>query len=256
MTAARPTIIGLSAFAALTIALVGCTAVEPAAPPDPTPTGETSVELIMNGPAITGTGPTEPYPGVDFPLQEGMRSVTIDIECAGDGLFYAELGDSMALGQAPLRGTCDGTTSLVWPITEKTEPTFTLWVPDGVEWTATPHFSTAEFVRDEAIAAECEAFGNVYSALWNADSGYVTYQAFDETEWKARVDAAVVELESLVKTSDTAMADSFAQVLAAARGEKAAPGAWLSESSTVLDPITDTCNTNHSQMIVRAEFGG
>lgn len=253
MTAVRPTIIGL---AALTIALTGCTAVEPAGEPAPTPTGETTVELSMNGPAITGTGPTDPYPGVDFPLQEGMRSVTIDIECTGGGLFSAEVGDSMMLGQAPLRGTCDGITSLVWPITEKTGPTFHIWVPDGVEWTAKPHFSTAEFVRDEALTSECEAFGEVYSALWNADSGYLTYQAFDETEWKARVDAAAVGLESLVKTSDTVMADSFAEVLTALHGEKAAPGVWLSDSSALLDPITDTCNTNHSQMILRAEFGG
>lgn len=246
---------GVSAFAALAIVLVGCTAIEPAPAATPTPSGTTTVELIMNGPAVTGTGPTAPYPGIDFPLQEGMRSVTIDIECAGGGLFHAELGDSMALGQAPLRGTCDGTTSLVWPITEATGPTFTIWVPDGVEWTATPHFSTAEFVRDEKITAECEAFGNVYSALWNADAGYTTYQAFDETEWKTRVEAAAVELESLVKASDTAMADSFAEVLAAMQGEKSAPGAWLSETN-LLDPITDTCNKNHSQMILRAEFGG
>jgi hypothetical protein len=237
------------------MALGGCAASEPTASPAPTPTGETIVEVGTDGPTITGTGPTAPSPGVDFPLRDGMRSVTIDFSCEGGGPFHVEVGDSMMLGQAPLRGTCEGLRTLTWPITEETGPTLNVWVLDGVEWTATPHFSTAEFLQDDAITAECAAFATVYSALWNADIGYTQYHAFDETEWNSRVEAAAVELQTLVDTSETTMADSFATLLAAVRSESHVPGS-LQSDTTGIDPISDTCATNHSPLILTGEFGG
>lgn len=256
MPAARPGLLAC-ALVVFAVALVGCAASAPVAEPTPTPTqlGETVVELSVDGPVITGTGPTDPYPGVEFPLREGTRSVTIDIACQGGGPFHVEVGDSMMLGQAPLRGTCDGTTSLTWPLTEKTGPTLYVWVLDGVEWTATPHFSTAEFVRDDAIAAECEAFSAAYSALLNADIGLNEYRAFDEAEWSNRVDAATAELATLVASSETTMAESFASLLAVVRSDDLAPGA-VSGDSRPIDPISDTCATNHSPLILTAEFGG
>lgn len=255
MPGARLAILTPTVLVALGMALVGCAAAQPAASPAPTPAGDAVVEVSTDGPAITGTGPADPYPGVEFPLREGMRSVTIDFACDGGGPFHVEVGDSMMLGQAPLRGTCDGTTTLVWPISEETGPTLYVWVLDGVEWTATPHFSTAEFVPDDAITAECAAFATAYSALWNADIGYTQYQAVDETEWKSRVDAATVELQTLVDTSETSMTDSFAALLAAVGSESHVPGSLQSDTSGI-DPISDTCATNHSPLILTGEFGG
>jgi hypothetical protein len=255
MPAARPALGVAGASAALVLMLAGCTPAEPEAGPAPTPTGETMVSVSVDGPEIAGTGPTQPYPGVDFPLREGMRSVTIDFTCEGGGPFQIELGDPMTLGQATLGGTCDGTTELVWPITDETGPTLNVWVADDVEWTAIPHFSTAEFVRDEAITSECKAFSTVYSALSNADIGFTEYQAFDEAEWTRRVDAAAVELEALAKASETTMSDAFGALLTWVRGDGHTPGALLHDTS-LIDPISDACNTNHSPLILMGEFGG
>ncbi|MFJ2503758.1 hypothetical protein [Microbacterium sp. NPDC087592] len=253
----RPALGAAAAFAALVVMLAGCTAAEPEADPTPTATatGETMVSVSVDGPEISGTGPTEPFPGVDFPLREGMRSVTIDFTCDGGGPFRVELGDPMTLGQATLSGTCDGTTALVWPITEETGPTLNVWVTNDVAWTATPHFSTAEFVRDEAITTECDAFSEVYSALSNADIGYTEYQAFDQAEWTRRVDAAIVDLETLAGASETTMSDPFTALLSWVQGDGHTPGALLNDTS-LIDPISDTCNTNHSPLILIGEFGG
>ncbi|MGV2902333.1 hypothetical protein ACNPM4_11680 [Microbacterium sp. AGC62] len=244
-----------AAFAALVVMLAGCTAAEPEADPTPTATGETMASVSVDGPEISGTGPTEPFPGVDFPLREDMRSVTIDFTCEGGGPFRVELGDPMTLGQATLSGTCDGTTELVWPITEETGPTLNVWVTNDVAWTATPHFSTAEFVRDGAITSECDAFSEVYSALSNADIGLTEYQAFDEAEWTRRVDAATVDLETLAGASETTMSDPFTALLSWVQGDGHTPGALLQDTS-LIDPISDTCNTNHSPLILIGEFGG
>ncbi|WP_051662210.1 MULTISPECIES: hypothetical protein [unclassified Microbacterium] len=255
----RPALGAASAFAALVVMLAGCTAAEPEADPTPTATatatGETMVSVSVDGPEISGTGPTEPFPGVDFPLREGMRSVTIDFTCDGGGPFRVELGDPMTLGQATLSGTCDGTTALVWPITEETGPTLNVWVTNDVAWTATPHFSTAEFLRDEAITTECDAFSDIYSAFSNADIGYTEYQAFDQAEWTRRVDAAIVDLETLAGASETTMSDPFTALLSWVQGDGHTPGALLQDTS-LIDPISDTCNTNHSPLILIGEFGG
>ncbi|MGW9159700.1 hypothetical protein [Microbacterium sp. NPDC055665] len=244
-----------SASAVLAVMLAGCTVAEPQAAPTPTPTVETVVQVSTSGPAITGTGPTDPYPGVDFPLPDHARSVTIDFECEGGTNFHIEVGDPMATGEAALGGTCDGITSLTWPVTESTAQKLFVWTPDDVEWTATPHYSTAEFIRDQAITTECEAFSSVYSAFSNADIGFTGYQAFDEAEWKRRVDAAAAELEALADTSETTMAEPFDALLAWVRGDGYTPGAVLHDTS-LIDPISDTCNTNHSPLILMGEFGG
>lgn len=244
-----------SASAVLVVMLTGCTVAEPQAAPTPTPTVETVVQVSTTGPTITGTGPTDPYPGIDFALPDHARSVTIDFECEGGLNFHIEVGDPMATGEAALGGTCDGITSLTWPVTEQTAPKLFVWTPDDVEWTAIPHFSTAEFVRDEAITSECKAFSTVYSALSNADIGFTEYQAFDEAEWTRRVDAAAVELEALANASETTMSDAFGALLTWVRGDGHTPGALLHDTS-LIDPISGTCNTNHSPLILMGEFGG
>lgn len=255
----RPALGAAAAFAALVVMLAGCTAAEPEADPTPTATatatGETVAQVSTTGPVITGTGPTEPYPGVDFPLPDHARSVTIDFECEGGLNFHLEVGDPMAAGEAALRGTCDGITSLTWPVTEQTAPKLFVWTPEDVAWTATPHFSTAEFLRDEAITTECDAFSDIYSAFSNADIGYTEYQAFDQAEWTRRVDAAIVDLETLAGASETTMSDPFTALLSWVQGDGHTPGALLNDTS-LIDPISDTCNTNHSPLILIGEFGG
>lgn len=242
---------------ALTLALSGCTAVSTAPSPTPTPTVEAgqAAALDLSAEPLSGNGPAEPYPGVEFPIPEGARSVAIDFSCEGGGPFTLEVGDSMALNQAVLAGTCSGTTSLAWPVSEKTRNTLSVWLPAGVAWTATPHFSLDEFESDPAIAAECGAFGEIYSALSNADQGYLRYQAFGFDEWTTRVDAAAADLSDLAETSTTDMASGFAELLAIVQSPDRAPGN-IGATLNINELIGDSCGVNHTPLVLTAEFGG
>ncbi|WP_168429484.1 MULTISPECIES: hypothetical protein [unclassified Microbacterium] len=51
------------------------------------------------------------------------------------------------------------------------------------------------------------------------------------------------------------MAEPFDALLAWVRGDGYTPGAVLHDTS-LIDPISDTCNTNHSPLILMGEFGG
>lgn len=206
--------------------------------------------------AVAGTGPTG-FPGVSFVIPEGTSSVVVDFECAGGGGFSVELGDSMMLGQAPIGGVCDGTTALAWPITGRTGPTLSVTVPSGVDWVATPKFSDEQFPYDEAVRVDCSKFSDVYSALSNADVGYTHYNAFDESEWAARVDNAAADLEQLASTAQSPLSTPFAQLEDAVTSPGRVVGAALSElTQGPINEVIATCNANQTPLITQAEFGG
>jgi len=240
----------------LALALTGCSAPAASEVPSPSPTTSQAEPTAIAAAPVSGTGPTG-FPGVDFPIPDDARSVTIDFECA-DGVYTVELGDSMMLGQGPLFGTCDGVVPLSWPITERTGPTLSVGVADGVDWSATPRFSTDEFAYDSALTADCERFAGVYSALMNADSGYTHYSAFDETEWAARVDRATEELATLASTAKSDLAASFRMLESMVRDPDRAVGAAASTVAfqEATGGISQACNANHTPVILSAEFGG
>lgn len=226
------------------------------ASPSPEPSASVSVTAAA-GEAVSGNGPTESFPGIAFPIPDDARSVVIDFECAGGGHFTVELGDSMMLGQAPLSGICDGPTRLAWPVTDRTGSTLGVGVAEGVDWVATPTFSSADFVYDPALTAECERFSQVYSALTNADAGLTHYQAFDEAEWTARVDQAAADLGTLATSAQSALGESFAQLQAIVSDSSRTVGFSLSaDTQAPIATINAACNTNHTPVIVMAEFGG
>lgn len=256
MRAARGRMLA-GAIAALTIALGGCSA--PSTAPTtssatPTPQAE-AVAVDLSAAPISGVGPTEPHPGVAFPVPEGARSVTLDIECPGGERLVISVMTEMSLENVVLERTCTGLQSMVWPVAESASPTLYIWVPDGVAWTVTPRFSVEEFERDETIAAECAAFGEIYSALMNADQGYGNYQAFGLDEWTQRVDAAAADLDRLAASSETSMAPGFARMLELMRSPDRVPGE-ISTGVILNHLIGDACGVNHTPMVLNAEFGG
>jgi hypothetical protein len=237
------------------VALSGCAGSASGPAPTATATPEPSATIIP-AEAISGTGSTE-LGGVEFAIPEGAKSVVIAFECDGGGRYAVELGDSMALGQAFLQGTCEGTADLAWPIEDRTEELLLVRVSDGVEWSATPTFSTAPFVYDEELTADCATFAEAYSALMNADQGYTLYDAFGEDEWTQRVDGAAADLAALAETADPAIAEGVASLRDLASDPDRTTGAVLStEAMTAIGPVSQTCDKNQSPLILSGEFGG
>ncbi|MHC2998469.1 hypothetical protein OB08_04005 [Microbacterium sp. HJ5] len=205
---------------------------------------------------MSGTGSTPEFPGVDFPIPAGAQSVVIAFSCNGGEHFSVELGDSMALGQAPLSGTCDGTRSLTWPVSEQTGATLYVVVADGVDWMAAPTFLTAPFAYDEALTADCASFAEISSALFNADEGFTTYQAFGEDEWRARVDAASADLQELAEAAESELADEFSDLQGIVADPARTPGAWVAGTEGANAAIQQACNANQTPVVTVAEFGG
>ena len=243
---------------ALIVVLVAGCASSPAGAPVPSgsdagPSAGASAGAL--GP-VSGSGPTG-FPGHDFPIPADARSVVIDFSCEGDGMFSLELGDSMMLGQAPLGGACGESTALSWPVTDRTGPTLSVGIEEGVDWVATPAFSTEEFATDAAVAADCAAFIDVYSAFVNADTGYTSYRAFGEDEWVDRVDRAAGELGTLAATAQSSLAESFAGLHQAVVDPARTVGAVLSPAADErIASIHRVCNANQTPLVVRSEFGG
>lgn len=222
----------------------------------PSTAGPSPSSSPVRAESASGTGPTV-FPGVDFPIPADARSVVVDFDCAGGGTFSLELGDSMMLGQAPLSGTCDGTTQLAWPVTERTGPTLYVVVSEGVDWVATPTFSSEEFAFDAAITADCEGFSNVWSALQNADTGYTDYNAFDAAEWTSRVDRALDDLESLAASSQSRLGDTFAQFQSVVTDPAPTVGSVMTAAARdTIGSITQACDANQTPLILKGEFGG
>ncbi|TQJ30284.1 hypothetical protein [Microbacterium sp. SLBN-146] len=242
---------------ALILLLSACTSNGDAAPAaSSTPTESPSTVSFEKGETVSGVGPTT-YPGVDFALAEGARSIAIEFECSGGATFYVEVGDSMALGQAQVEGSCEGATTLAWPITDRTGHTLGVTLPDDVAWTATPTFSAEEFPYDAAIEADCEAFASVSSELSNADMGYTYYEAIDADEWAARIAGAEPRLRALVEDAESELREQFG----ALESVVSDPGRQVGHAITaagyeIMAEISRTCNVNQTPLITMGEFGG
>ena len=239
-------------FVAASIALTGCAGQAAGAP---TPTISTSESPSTPPAGLSGTGPTG-FPGVEFALEAGSRSVSVEFTCGG-GRYTAELSDSMMLGQAPLSGECaESPVTLTRPITDRTTETLSVIVDEGVDWTATPTFSDEQFGADTALAADCAQFSVIYSAFTNADYGYTFYGELDADQWAARIDEASAELEALAGSAQSELRENFEQLapLVSARtdqvGEILAP-----EIQASISAISNACDANQTPLILRGEFG-
>lgn len=255
--ASRPALAVSAALLALTLGLSGC-ATTPTATSDPSPVPAPVAEpKLMPADPLSGTGPSGQFPGDEFPIPTDARSLVLEFACEGGSFFQVEIGDSMALGQDPLTGSCDGSTELAWPISSRTQPTIQVWTGDEVEWVATPTFSTAEFVTDEALAADCSGLVDVYSAITNAEEGFVTYKAFGREEWTTRMTDAIDALKALAAASTSNVSSDLATI---SQGlpvlDDVEPGQIRSDLYSQLDPIGRRCAMNHTPLVVNAEFGG
>ena len=142
----------LAALVAATIVLSGCATTIGAAPSPSASASDEATATSTAGATVTGTGATG-WPGLNSPIPAGARSVSIDFTCEGIGHYVVEFGDAMAENTSPISGTCGAPATLAWPVDAKTQPSIAVTVDDGVAWTATPLFSTTEFVRDAAVTA-------------------------------------------------------------------------------------------------------
>lgn len=252
--------------AVLAVALAGCANADSDAAPAPSAPASTSAAssptptpaptVVPDGEMVTGVGPTIGFPGVDFPLSEGAKSVIIDFTCDGGAPYVVELGDSMLLAQGTLMGTCEGTRQLAWPIVADTAPHLQVTVPETVEWSATPHFSADEFMQDAALAVECKTYSEISSAFSNADQGLMQYQAFEEDEWTTRVDGAAADLAALAASSTTGLAETYSAIHAGVTDPAREVGAITNGIIGLDEPIRTACNDNHSPVVGYGEFGG
>lgn len=245
-----------SAVLVLAVVLSGCATATGAAP-TPVPSQPSPSGTPQAAQPVSGTGPTAAFPaGAALPIPAGAHSLTVDFACTGGGRYEVELGDSMMLGQSPLRGTCDGTHQLAWPLTARTQGVLHVTVPGGVAWAATPHFSSDEFQADAGLTADCKAFSAVYSALTNADEGFTQYKAFGADEWTTRVDQAATDLATAAKASTPALRAQFASLLAIVSAPSRSVGSVLAGTGDPIAQISRACDTNQTPVVVTAEFGG
>ena len=161
------------------------------------------------------------------------------------------------LGQALLHGMCEGSTELSWPITDQTDPSLSVTVPQEVDWTASPTFSTAPFVYDHALTADCGLFADAYSALMNADSGYTDYDAFDEAEWESRVDEAAADLGDLAASAQPSIIDAVERLQSIVSDPARTVGVGLTaDAYAAIGEVSNACNANQTPLILTGEFGG
>ncbi len=239
----------IAGFAAASLVLAGCAGQAPGAP-----TSTASASPSHAG--VSGTGPTG-FPGVDFPLEAGARSVAVEFECSS-GIYTVELSDSMMLGQAPYSGECASSpATLTWPITERTNETMSVTVAEGVEWMATPTFSEDDFSTDATLAAECVQFAVIYSAFTNADFGYTFYEELDADQWAVRVDEASTELGALAGSAQSELRENFEQLVPLVSARTDEVGELLSpELQAPISAIRKACDANQTPLILQGEYGG
>ncbi|RUR03556.1 hypothetical protein [Labedella endophytica] len=242
------------AFAIVAASLTGCVAgTSSATPGSATATPEPSATpTVVVGEPITGTGPID---GAPLAAPAGTQSVTIAFECAGDIRFSVELTNDMTGGM--LVGDCGSTNEMTWPLPSGSGSGLFVYLPDDIDWVATPTFSSAPFVYDDALTEDCAAFADAESALMNADQGYTLYDAFEEDEWTSRVDGAVADLTALAETASPSIAEAIATVAAEASAPDRTVGMALTdEAHTAADTVSAECNRNQTPIILSGEFGG
>ncbi|MBN9215688.1 MULTISPECIES: hypothetical protein [unclassified Microbacterium] len=248
------------ALAALVLALTGCATEAPASTaPSATASIAATAEPVaaqgLSAEPVSGTGRVE-FPGMDFPIPAGAQSLLLVFECDGSSPFSVELGGSMMLQQSPLYGTCGDTADLLFPVLAATQPKLTVYVDEGVAWTATPLFSTDPFPTETSLASDCSAFAAVYSAYLNADQGYGPYKAFGEDEWARRVGAATDDLAALAASSTSSIAPALVELHESVITTETALGAATPVAHEQIGVIMDACNVNQTPIVTSAEFGG
>ncbi|MFY9712154.1 MAG: hypothetical protein WAK00_01665 [Microbacterium sp.] len=258
---ARPLRIGAMIGAGV-LALCGCSASPPASEespsPTPTPTPEVTTEIVLtrDGPPLDGTGSHLPI-SVALAAPEGdFRSLSLDFACTGGGEYLLELGNEASPGRTTRRGICEGTATFLFSFYPASDDRLGLIIGDGTAWNAAPQYSTAAFTPDPAIKADCEAFGPVYSAIFNADAGFSDYADIDEAEWNERVDAASDDLEALAAASESPLAESFAELVPVLRSPDRIAGDLLRSPDPLNRRISDVCAANETLPTIEAEYGG
>lgn len=245
-----------TAIAVSMILLSGCTASPPSETPSPSPSVESAMAVITkNGPAITGTGTGTPA-DVAFPIPEGdFRSVSLVVECLGGATFHVGITDPAGEGLSLQSGTCGDTATFEWPLTRSTVQSLTVVVAEGVTWSVTPSFSTAEFFVDPAIAEDCAAYSTAYGLIYNADIGYTRYDDVDEAEWNERIDTAADSLADLADSSSSRLAESFAELVPILRDPQRVLGDVMSSIRVQNSTISEICSANQSQVRFDADYG-
>ena len=260
MASARP-VRSAAVITGAMLVLCGCAATPPeddATPtPTPTPTATTMAIVSIDGAPITGTGTSVGMQqGIPFPIPEGdFRSVVLVVDCDGDGTIQVGIDDPTDSGLSFQRGACSETTTLEWPLTANTEKSLTVAIAEGVAWSITPRFSTAEFLVDPAIAADCTAYSKAYSLIYNADVGYSRYDDVDEEEWNERIDTAAAALADLADSSSSRLAEPFGELVPILRNPQRVPGDIMSAIGAQNSTISEACSANQSQVTFSADYG-
>ena len=80
--------------------------------------------------------------------------------------------------------------------------------------------------------------------------------AFDETEWRTRVDAATQELAALAAGSSSGIRVEWESMSTALAETGRVPGQSMAGTEAALGRVTVACNANHTPLVLSAEFGG
>jgi hypothetical protein len=224
----------------------------PDATPGP-PTEPPVLELVEPAPAAMSGRGSAYDPALVLDIPEGSQSLRIDFHCAGPGDFSVSVGSGQAVFGGSHYATCDGASDFTWPITETFRTTMAIVADPRATWTATPTFSSAPFVPDLSVSADCDATSPVLSAFSNADLGYTVYSAFDETEWRSRIARATAELDALIASTQSSLrlplVDLRSQLSTVA-------GSSLERAHDSIGAVHRVCNRNHTAIYYVAEFGG
>lgn len=240
--------------AALVI-LCGCAGAPPAGEATSTPTTTTAASVSINGAVITGTG-TAMQPGVAFPIPEGdFRSVSLAVQCDGDAPIQVGIDDPAGTGLTLQRGSCGEAMTFSWPLTSSTATSLAVATADGVVWSITPTFSTAEFIVDPAVADDCAAFSAPYGLIYNADIGYSRYDDVDENEWNERIDTAADALSDLADSSTSRLAEPFSDLVSILRDPQRVPGGMMSAMGAQGATISEVCSANQTPVTFDADYG-
>jgi hypothetical protein len=211
--------------------------------------------VITVGETLSGVGPTDTE-GEDLSIPTGARSVTVQFSC-GSGWYAVNLSNATLIADVTLNGACGERHDLVWPITNTTVPKLIVFVSDGVQWQATPTFSTAAFVYDAAVTSDCKAFAPVLGALMDADVGYTHYHAIDATEWTSEVTSAAQDLHTLTASSHSTVHDALVTLFGIISSPQRTVGAVLSDTTNApIQQITQACNANQTPIVTTAKYGG